>query len=291
MIAEDWVKSKSVQERNIMIRRARTARLIVSCAYFIIGVACFFIVVPAIFGVSMRFASNITDLGRPMLLQTYYTYDVSKSPQYELTFISQAIYITIGIMSYTGIDNFLGLLIFHICGQLDILKNRLTRFNKCINSKMLKNCVTEHVRLLRAIAIIEDTYNITLLALFIYFAILFAFYGFWIIQLLNDGNDISIIYLICFICIVLNLFGHMCLYCALGEFLMAQSNEMYYAAYNNEWYSVNPKVAQDLLLFMTRGCKPIYLTAGKMFPLTMSTFCSLVKTSGGYISILLTTRM
>ena len=34
----------------------------------------------------------------------------------------------------------------------------------------------------RAIDIIEDTYNITLLALFVYFAILFAFYGFRIIS-------------------------------------------------------------------------------------------------------------
>lgn len=149
MIAEDWIKSKSIQERNLMIRRAQTARIIVTCAYFIIGVACFFIIIPSAFGVSMRFASNITDQGRPMFLQSYYIYDVTKSPQYELTFISQAIYIIIGIMSYTSIDNFLGLLIFHICGQLDILKNRLTCFDKYINSDILKNCVTEHVRLFR----------------------------------------------------------------------------------------------------------------------------------------------
>ncbi|XP_012527744.2 odorant receptor 22c [Monomorium pharaonis] len=291
MIEKDWTKSKSMQERNIMIKKAQTLRIIVSCAYFIIGIACFFIVIPPIFGVSMRFASNITDIGRPILLQSYYIYDVSKSPLYELTFISQAAFISLGIMTYTGIDNFLGLLIFHISGQLDILKDRLIQFDKCSNSDMLKICVIEHVRLLRAIAIIEDTYNVTLLALFTYFAILFAFYGFWIIYIFNNGNNVSLIFLICFICIILNLLGHMCLYCALGEFLMIQCNEMYYAAYNNKWYSVNPKVTQDLLLLITRGVKPTYLTAGKIFPLTMSTFCSLVKTSAGYISILLTTKM
>ncbi|XP_011861191.1 PREDICTED: odorant receptor 43a-like [Vollenhovia emeryi] len=291
MIAEDWIRSKSAQERNIMIKRAHTARMIVTCAYFIMGTACILIIVPSAFGISIRFTSNITDQGRLMPLQSYYIYDVTKSPQYELTFISQAIYSAIGIMSYTGIDNFLGLLIFHICGQLDILKNRLIRFDKYIDSDMLKNCVTEHVRLIRAIAVIEDTYNITLLVLFVYFSILFAFLSFCIINLVSDGNKVSLIYLICLMSIIFNLFGHMCLYCALGEFLMAQCNEIYYAAYNNQWYSMNLKIVQDLLLFMTRGSKPIYLTAGKMFPLTMATFCSLVKTSGGYISILLTTRM
>ncbi|XP_025074911.1 uncharacterized protein LOC112552860, partial [Pogonomyrmex barbatus] len=183
MIVEDWVKSKSAQDRNVMIRKAQNARIIITCAYCIMGIACFFIIILPGFGISMRLTPNITDPGRPMPLQTYYIYDITERPQYELTFISQTIYILLAIMSYTGIDNFLGLLIFHICGQLDILKNRLICLDKYINfHDMLKSCITKHIRLLRAIVIIEDTYNITLLALFVYFAILFAFYGFRIIN-------------------------------------------------------------------------------------------------------------
>ncbi|KYQ55331.1 hypothetical protein ALC60_05956 [Trachymyrmex zeteki] len=195
MIAEDWIKSKSVQDRNVMIRRAYTARIIITCAYCIMGLACFFIIILPSFGISMRLTPNITDPGKPMPLQTYYIYDITKRPQYEITFISQAVYILLAIMSYTGIDNFLGLLIFHICGQLDILKNRLTRLDKYINSQnILKSCVIKHIRLLSA-------------------------------------------------------------------------------AYNNEWYSVDPKIAKDLLFLLIRGTKPVYLTAGKVFPMTMATFC------------------
>jgi len=150
MIAEDWIKSKSVQDRNVMIRTAYTARIIITCAYCIMGLACFFIIILPSFGISMRLISNITDPGKPMPLQTYYIYDITKRPQYEITFISQAVYILLAIMSYTGIDNFLGLLIFHICGQLDILKNRLTCLDKYINSRnMLKSCIIKHIHLLR----------------------------------------------------------------------------------------------------------------------------------------------
>ncbi|KYN30842.1 Putative odorant receptor 13a [Trachymyrmex septentrionalis] len=195
MIAEDWIKSKSVQDRNVMIRRAYTARIIIICAYCIMGLACFFIIILPSFGISMRLTPNITDPGKPMPLQTYYIYDQTKRPQYEITFISQAVYILLATMSYTGIDNFLGLLIFHICGQLDILKNRLTRLDKYINSRnMLKSCIIKHIHLLSA-------------------------------------------------------------------------------AYNNKWYSVNPKIAKDLLFLLIRGTKPVYLTAGKVFPMTMATFC------------------
>ncbi|XP_011051880.1 PREDICTED: odorant receptor 43a-like [Acromyrmex echinatior] len=82
----------------------------------------------------------------------------------------------------------------------------------------------------------------------------------------------------------------MCLYCALGEILMARCNEIYYAAYNNKWYSVDPKIAKDLLFLLIRNTKPVYLTAGKVFPMTMATFCGLMKTSAGYISVLHTTK-
>ncbi|EFN70646.1 hypothetical protein EAG_03835, partial [Camponotus floridanus] len=83
-------------------------------------------------------------------VQTYYIYDVTKSPQYEITFIFQAIAMFLCIMPYTGIDNFLSLLIFHISGQLDILSNRLMRLNDIANyNDILKSCVMDHTRLLR----------------------------------------------------------------------------------------------------------------------------------------------
>ncbi|EFN70644.1 hypothetical protein EAG_03833, partial [Camponotus floridanus] len=84
-------------------------------------------------------------------LQTYYYIcDITKSPQYELIYISQAVSMFLGVLPYTGIDNFLSLLIFHICGQLDILKNRITHLDKFTNyAKALKNCVMDHTRLIR----------------------------------------------------------------------------------------------------------------------------------------------
>lgn len=150
MIMEDWIKSKSAQDRNVMIRRAQTARIIITCAYCIMGIACFFIIILPSFGISMRLTPNITDPGRPMPLQTYYIYDITKRPQYELTLIGQAIYVSVAMMAYTGIDNFLSLLVFHICGQLDILKNHLTYLDKHKNyHEVLKCCIAKHVRLLR----------------------------------------------------------------------------------------------------------------------------------------------
>jgi hypothetical protein len=51
-------------------------------------------------------------------------------------------------------------------------------------------------------------------------------------------------------------------------------NEIYHAIYNYEWYSVDPKEAKDLILFMIKVSEPVHLTAGKIFPITMATFCN-----------------
>ena len=124
------------------------------------ALACFFVAVLPIFGMSVRLTPNITDPGRiPMPLQTHYIYDITKRPQYELTLIGQIIYVAIAMMTYSAVDNFLSLVIFHICGQLDILENRMQYLDKYINyHKILKFCLTKHIRLLRFV-ICKKTYT------------------------------------------------------------------------------------------------------------------------------------
>ncbi|XP_019889611.2 odorant receptor 43a-like isoform X2 [Ooceraea biroi] len=290
MIMEDWLKRKSVYERNTMITWAFRARIIITCAYISLGVAYIILIGVPIFGKSMRLTSNITDPGRPMPLQTYYIYDITKRPQFELTFLSQIISCIFALIPYTAIDNFLGLLTFHICGQLIILKNRLIHINEQKNfHEELKDCIICHIRLLRAIDTVEDVYNIILLVLFLYFGTLFAFYGFLIISLFQDKeHEVSFARMSFLAVIITSLFAHMCLYCAVGEMLMAQCNEIHFAVYNHEWYFLDAKEARKLIPFMMRAGQPIYYTAGKVFPITMATFCNLIKTSAGYISVLFT---
>ncbi|XP_019889618.2 odorant receptor 43a [Ooceraea biroi] len=291
MIVEDWLKSTNIHERKTMIKWALRARIFITCSYILItiGLIIFFVIGP-IFGKSMTLTSNITDSSRSLTLPTYYIYDVTKRPQYELTIISQCISITTTGILYIGIDNFFGLLVFHICGQLNIMRNRL----KCNHENfrvVLRASVMYHIRLLRAINTIEDTYNVILLILFLFFGILFAFCGFLLVALFEDEeNDISFTRLSFLFLITTSIIIHMGIYCAVGETLMTQCNGIYYAVYDYEWYSLDPKEAKDLILFMIKIRDPIYFTAGKIFPVTMAMFCNLLKTSASYISVLLTSR-
>ncbi|XP_012060335.1 PREDICTED: uncharacterized protein LOC105623554 [Atta cephalotes] len=110
------------------------------------------------------------------------------------------------------------------------------------------------------------------------------------IKILENRQHLTFLNLAYFISIVTNIFSHMCMYCAVGEILTAKCDRIHCAVYFNEWYTLNARNSRDLILLMLRTNKPLHLHFGKLFPLTMATFCSLLKTSVGYISVLLTAK-
>ncbi|XP_011867931.1 PREDICTED: odorant receptor 43a-like [Vollenhovia emeryi] len=291
MVKEDWIKSKSERERIVMLRQARTARLIIIWGYFIMFVSFIIVVILPSFNISMRYRTNITDPGKILPLQTYYMYNVSNSPFYETTFILQGFSLMAAAAMYSGTDSFMGFLVFHVCGQLENFRMRILNLDKFSHfEKALSSSVQEHLRLIRFIKVIDNTFNLMLLGLLIYFGVLFALFGFLIITVMTQGRDLSIGRLIYILTAFVNTFTHMCLYCVAGEFLVIQCDGIYEATYHYKWYNLKPRQTRNLLIIMMLANKPLHLTAGKLFPMTMATFCNLLKTSGGYISVLLAHR-
>ncbi|KYM88525.1 Putative odorant receptor 13a [Atta colombica] len=270
-----------------------------------------------IFGYSVRHLSNITaDLERPLPIQTYYIYDTTRNILLLLNMIKNdwlkpkmikerdvmikrarmariftifGYFMMLGLglsavaIMYTGVDSFLSLLVFHVCGQLENLKIRIIHLDKFQNfENTLSQSVQNHIRLIRFINIIDEIFTLMLLGTLFYLGILFALNGFLLCSIISQGRDLSIPRLTFIITIFVNAFGHTCVYCAVGEILVAQCEGIYQAAYKYKWYNLEPKKAKNLMMIMIRANKSLYLTAGKLFPMTMSTFCNLLKTSGDY---------
>ncbi|GAB1864536.1 Odorant receptor [Camponotus japonicus] len=285
MVKEDWTKLKTENEQAIMIRRAQTARLIMIWGYFVMFIAFIAFVIFPSFGISLSYMTNVTDSDRSMPLPTYYMYNINNSPLYEITYVLQGFSAMAGAIMYTGTDTFMGFLIFHVCGQLENLRARI--LDREFNHFELSFNVQEHIRLIRSINTIDDTFTLMLLGLIVYFGILFALYGFLFVIIITQGRNLSIARLIYILMSFMSTFTHMCLYCAIGEVLVTQCNGIYDAICQYKWYNLKPRQARNFLFMMIQARRPLYLTAGKLFPMTMTTFCGLLKTSGGYISVLL----
>jgi len=150
MIKDDWLKPKMIKERDIMIKRARIARIFTIFGYFIMLVSFNLCVIFPVFGISMRYLTNKTDPGKLVPLQTYYIYDRDKSPFYEITYVMQSLGLSAAAIMYTGVDSFLSLLVFHVCGQLENLKIRIIHLDKFQNfENALSHSIQDHIRLIR----------------------------------------------------------------------------------------------------------------------------------------------
>ncbi|XP_012060325.1 PREDICTED: odorant receptor 22c-like [Atta cephalotes] len=292
-MAEDWMTLKLDTERNVMMKRARTARLIVICGYVLMILAFTVIIIFPCFGVPFRRLTNLTDRDKPLPLQTYYFYDTDKSPQFELTLVIQAITIFLAAITYTSVDAFLGLIILHICGQLENYRSRLINLVSCKDfNNALRSNVIAHLRLIRFAGKIEDTFTLMMLGLVFYFGIVFCLYGFLLLTVVTDDetNGIPFSQILYAMVGIANLLIHTFLYCGAGELITKQCEAIYRTLNDLEWYKLESKKARCLILLMTRASEPFHFTAGKIIPLTMTTFCSLLKTSASYISFLLAYR-
>ncbi|XP_039307793.1 odorant receptor 43a isoform X2 [Solenopsis invicta] len=275
MMAEDWMAFKSNKEKTVMIKQAQTARLIMVIGYLFMIIGVLGAIIPAFFGIQTLSITNRTNQHKTLLFLTYDFYDSDKSPQYELTFCIQAISSVFVGSVYMSIDNFLVLLVLHICGQLKNFRDRLLHIVSCNNfDKTLNNIVASHLRMIRFADNIENAYSLMMLIMLLHFVIAFCLSGFCFVlemdRIITTKIWFSIMNLIV---LLMNTF----LFCGAGEFLTEHCNAVYRAICNLEWYKLESKNARNLILLLIRTRHPCCITAGKIIPLTMATFCSIWK--------------
>ncbi|KAL6260524.1 hypothetical protein P5V15_008048 [Pogonomyrmex californicus] len=290
MIVKDWTKIKMKEEKSVMLKQAKITRFLAMCGLFMILLTLLITLSSMLSGRTLRYVTNLTDSGRPLAIQVYYLHDTSSSPKYELTYLVQMVALTTSGLSYTAVDNFLGLLVLHICGQMENLHLKLLNLKDSNFKTVLRFIVNDHIRLIRSVKVIDNTFDLMLLGLLFLFGILFCLHGFLITNVINQRGQLSFMQLFWYITATLCVLLHMCLYCIVGEFLVNQSEKIHRATYEYVWYTLEPKAARNLILIMLRAKKPLNITAGKTFPMTMATFCNLLKTSAGYVSVLLANR-
>ncbi|XP_032681339.1 uncharacterized protein LOC116848889 [Odontomachus brunneus] len=223
IIERDWVKVRIKEERDVMLRCARITRTIAICGLLMLIFALIIVFGLPCVEMTRGYITNLTNSGKYLPIPTYYLHDVTKSPQFELTLLAQIVAMSMGGICYSAVDNLFGLLVFHVCGQLENLYLRLRHMKKFPNyDEILKYNVQDHICLIRSIKIIDDTFNLMLLGLVLYFAITFCLQGFLIVNSFKQKDELSIMQLSWFVAATVITSLHMCLYCAVGEILVIQ---------------------------------------------------------------------
>ncbi|VEN56563.1 unnamed protein product, partial [Callosobruchus maculatus] len=87
---------------------------------------------------------------------------------------------------------------------------------------------------------------------------------------------------------LLGAFFQMFMICYFGVFITERGAAYNTCLYKSNWYSCSSRSKRAMLIMMIRMQKPLYLTIGKFFPLTLETFLQVTKAAFSYATVLKT---
>ncbi|XP_043287803.1 odorant receptor 13a-like isoform X1 [Venturia canescens] len=192
----------------------------------------------------------------------------------------------------------MAMIMLHLVGQLETVKIAL---NNIVDEKSLKDpsiywkrfstIVQKHEELNRRAGMIEDSFNFMLLVQVVNCSILFCFQGYVIITTFLEGltgdEEFPFLQMMFFICFASTGIIHLFVYCWASDLLVVESTSLSYAAYESQWYLLKPNEARSLMMLTYRARIPLEITAGKFVGFSLELFTTIMKTSMGYLSVLL----
>ncbi|OAD56016.1 Gustatory and odorant receptor 7 [Eufriesea mexicana] len=290
-MARDWNTASDDSEHETMIVIARLTKRIIGRSIMLMLFVLFSFLVLYIY--SAKFRSN------KLFFYGYYFYNVSISPNYELTMLAQLLSIIYSSIGYTVVDNFVVMLILHVCAQLMNLRNQLKKFQGYDKQELemkLKKIVRKHIYLnrfvwenfgcyislnslimshafLRFVKTVENCCNVMLLIQMLGCTFQMCFQFLMVIMSLKDVTNECFFLQIFFmsgylIYVMLQLY----MYCYVGEKLSVESTELANAAYDSEWYNLSPRSAKLLIIIICRARTPLTITAGRFCSFSMQLF-------------------
>ncbi|XP_058802884.1 odorant receptor 82a-like [Phymastichus coffea] len=299
---EDWKVVKNHAEKLIMRRNAKISYLISIVIFWVVGstVATFFALnCYKRIKESQAFRMgkvNASERIRPMYMLSKFPYDAQKSPYYEITWICQILSAVSAATVFASITGFFVSIIFHLCAQLELLRERFkyllarAALNESGNEHLILSPIVErHMYLLKIVDIIENAFSVQLLVQLLTSLVIFCLTEYQIVRII-DKDVIDVLELVFATYYYMTFLVSLFAYCVLAVILSTESIKLKETAYNSDWYRLPPSDVKLLIIIMVRADRPVELTAGKFVPLSVDLFCSVLKTSGGYLSMLLAVK-
>ncbi|XP_076683171.1 uncharacterized protein LOC143376577 [Andrena cerasifolii] len=293
---DDWSRSKTEEERTIMLTAAKLPRFIsIACSMLTHMLVTVFVSVRA-------FTIYTCDRDQEsenhlVLYHGYFPYNVRPTLSLVMTNVGQVVAAYCSSLSYTSVDAFIAMLVLHTCSQFENLRMKLEGLmgekngSKTMGQvqKELVWIVKRHEHLNWMASKIEEYFNKLLLIQVLLGTIEICFQGFLFLNFAIYNEDgIWNFQLVFFVLFVSFVVVHIYIYCYVGEMLLVQSNGMANSAYNSTWFNVSCQEAKCLLFIMNRSIRPLRLTAGKFSTFSIDMFSTILRTAMGYLSVLLT---
>ncbi|XP_011684992.1 PREDICTED: odorant receptor 22c-like isoform X2 [Wasmannia auropunctata] len=293
-ITTDWADFRYMTKRarRIMAYYARRGRrfCILSTTLLTISIIGFMLT-PV---VRMWHSDSLWNTTTRVLLHEGLYFRNKESPVFEILYVTQAFVAFLGATAIATVDCFLYIIVFHVCGQFDILAAILKRYDGSVRhhpsdtkDPVARNCacifciVQRHVHILKYASIIEKSFRDFLLLQLL---------GYWV-SLVLQGREL-ILYVrhsnihgsVTCILYVLTIMYYIFIYCYVSECIIERSENIATIAHDLEWLSF-PRDT-NLPIIVARARIPCKLTAGRFLTLSFHCYHMILTTTISYISVL-----
>ncbi|XP_074113179.1 odorant receptor 4-like isoform X4 [Cotesia typhae] len=288
---EDWRKPMTKEEYEVVMKMARLGRRISILSTFLtINAIWLGAVVQIFYNIETTIVENPDPrLTLNLFWVVYLPYDTSKTSNFVLTWVIHFYTSIMSAVVYGSFDGFIVVLVFHLCGQLDLLKIWARKIADKTDLKSFKRklrfLVKRHEQLNEVADILEDSCNFVFLPQLMSCILTFCFQGFSIATKMftRQFNPLQIAFTLFYTTVMVL---HLFFCCWAGELLSSKSQNLGYGVYQSKWYNLPSIPARSLIMIIQKSSKPFVLTAGKYMPLTYNLFLAVVKTSMSYLSVM-----
>ncbi|XP_014471758.1 PREDICTED: uncharacterized protein LOC106742914 [Dinoponera quadriceps] len=191
-MSHDWANYRhlSVRNRRTMFHYAKRGRRInVVCIVWMILTIAVYVITP--FGNTWlnSYPGNAT--GRRLPVDAYFPFSLEQPYVYEMIYVVQSITGVIGGMVIFSVDCFVCVIVFHACGQLEVLAATLERHYDAVEHDRkdarshtcacLSCIVKRHVHIINYMDVVEKSFNNFILCQLLATTVILAFQGFQIV--------------------------------------------------------------------------------------------------------------
>ncbi|XP_028982543.1 odorant receptor 13a isoform X2 [Diachasma alloeum] len=300
LMAGDWLMEKTLEEHEEMLKMTKIIRLISSLSfYWTLCLFAAYVSVQILVGFELRNDPNVDPrLSIGFLYTCVFPFDTSPLAVFIPIWIAQFLCTYLSMAGYSSPDSFLGMFVFHQCGQLKVLRRRLERIvdektmeNPRVFWKKLGEIVERHEHLNERASEIEENFNKIFLAATLVCIFATCTQGFAVITVMKTEGDFPVLQMIFLLVFTTYDLGHFFVYCMAGDILMTESSNFGVSMYNSQWYNLAPTDAKSVLIFTSRCIMPQQITGGKFTVLSLPLFANVVKTAASYLSVLLAMKV
>ncbi|XP_012063186.1 PREDICTED: odorant receptor 13a-like [Atta cephalotes] len=236
---------------------------------------------------------NQTDV-RELIIKMEIPFKIESTSVHVAVLVSQFIHQTSAAGMVGVINSLLIILVLHVCGQIDIMRQKLSEITQKnierknieqdVNENIVKDLIVRHQQIITFSKNIENLYSNIALIQFVSNTLVICCLGFLIVISIGTPGGSMMLVKSVFFYFVMSLEAFV--YCFVGQHLSTKSEMIGDSVYESFWYELSPSQNRDIYIMIIRSQQNLTLTIGKVMELSLRQFANILKASASYVSVL-----